>query len=113
MLVSGKNHIEIIDYGNAILFDSNTLTTSDLTGTDFLRPPEYFKGPYCPVGVNAFQFARIAINIWSGVTFKKFWTLKDSSEEIKDIEKDKHAAEFFRPIIELLNIKNPFERIIS
>ena len=113
MLVSGQNHIEIIDYGNAILFDSNTLTTSDLTGTDFLRPPEYFKGPYCPVGVNAFQFARIAISIWSGVTFKKFWTLKDSSEEIKDIEKDNHAAEFFRPIIELLNIKNPFERIIS
>jgi hypothetical protein len=63
--------------------------------------------------VNAFQFARIAINIWSGVTFKKFWTLKDSSEEIKNIEKEKCTAEFFRPIIELINIKNPFERIIS
>lgn len=38
LLVSGKE-INIIDYGNAIIFDQNTQTDSGLTGTDFLRPP--------------------------------------------------------------------------
>lgn len=69
LLVTETGDMNIIDYGNAIIFDKGTLTSSDLTGTNFMRPPEYFQRPYCPIGVNAFQFARIAINIWSGKTF--------------------------------------------
>jgi serine/threonine protein kinase len=113
LLVSGDCHVEIIDFGNGILFDANTLTRHALTGTDFLRPPEYFKGPYCPVGVNAFQFARIAMNIWSGVAFENFWKLKDSYDDIGKIEKHETAAKFFKPIIELLKIKDPFERVVN
>ncbi len=87
LLVSDNHHVEIIDYGNSIVFDSSTRTGHALTGTDFLRPPEYFKGPYCPVGVNGFQFARMALNIWTGVTYEGLWAQKDSNGQIEQIQK--------------------------
>jgi serine/threonine protein kinase len=68
LIASSDCHVEIIDFGNGIIFDSNTLTTNPLSGAEILRPPEYYKGDYCPVGVNGFQFARIAINIWTDTT---------------------------------------------
>ena len=61
---SKKFDIRLIDFGNSLLFNSNTITQSCLTGWKFLKPPESrLNRPFNPSRVNAYQFARVSMQI--------------------------------------------------
>jgi len=93
----GEEHFKlaVIDYGEAKHFEKGTTLDSTTTGWDFLCPPEAKKDKaYSPVGVNAYQFARVAAQVLNTTLLADYPELAENFEpELTQLKKSRCGEE--------------------